>query len=93
MRYPAGPHGLHGHGGHPFLALLLVVLLVVALGAVLFWLFRLAYRGPLQMPLGSAAASADQAIEIVRMRYARGEIGREEFLRTSVELGAPAPPG
>jgi hypothetical protein len=40
----------------------------------------------------------DAAVAHVRMRYARGEIGREEFLRASADLGVaidaspPSPP-
>ena len=37
------------------------------------------------------AAGPDAAVESVRMRYARGEIDREEFVRVSTDLGAPAP--
>lgn len=33
----------------------------------------------------------DAAVEQARLRYARGEIGRTEFLRVSRDLGAPEP--
>ena len=41
---------------------------------------------------GHGAAPADAAVESVRLRYARGEIDRDEFVRVSSDLGAP-PPG
>jgi uncharacterized membrane protein len=33
----------------------------------------------------------DGALEEVRLRYARGEIGREEFLQRAADLGAAGP--
>jgi uncharacterized membrane protein len=36
-------------------------------------------------------AGPDAAVEFVRMRYARGEIDRDEFVRISTDLGAPSP--
>jgi putative membrane protein len=33
----------------------------------------------------------DDPLAILRMRYARGEIGRDEFLRANEDLGAPPP--
>ncbi|MFN2590064.1 MAG: SHOCT domain-containing protein [Actinomycetota bacterium] len=41
----------------------------------------------------AAGARGDSALELVRARYARGEISREEFVQLSADLGAPAPPG
>lgn len=49
-------------------------------------------------PIGPAAPPPppkppfDPALEQVRMRYAKGEIDREEFLRLSRDLGGPAKP-
>jgi hypothetical protein len=36
-------------------------------------------------------AGVDPALAALRLRYARGELSREEFLRTSADLGAPPP--
>lgn len=42
---------------------------------------------------GDAANSeGDEALDALRLRYARGEITREEFLRTNDDLGGRAPP-
>ena len=34
----------------------------------------------------------DQALAQLRLRYAQGQVSREEYLRTSADLGAPLPP-
>jgi uncharacterized membrane protein len=61
-----------------FLALLIV-------GVVLLWQ-RNARSGPGSRP--------DEALATLRMRYARGEMTREEFLQANADLGdwEPAPP-
>jgi uncharacterized membrane protein len=62
-----------------FMFLGFLVLLVV--GAVLLW------RRTNDQP-----ARSDEALSLVRMRYARGEMTREEFLAASEDLGGPQPP-
>lgn len=59
-----------------FLALLIV-------GVVLLWQ-RNARSG--------AGSRPDGALDTLRMRYARGEMTREEFLQASADLGGPEPP-
>jgi uncharacterized membrane protein len=95
--------GRHGGGGwFPFmgiLGLLLVALAVVAL--------VLAFRGrrdhlhrgtggpgvpvPPHTPGWAAAPRADDAVNQLRLRYARGEVSRDDYLRISADLGAPLP--
>lgn len=80
----------HHDGGHPF-AWLLFVLLLVAVAALVVIAVRalLAGRG-VATPVGALpAARADEALATARMRYARGEIGRDDFLRISEDLGGP----
>lgn len=54
----------------------LLALLVVAGGALVRWLWRLDVGGQ----------TGDRALAILRDRYARGEIGREEFEAEGREL-------
>jgi uncharacterized membrane protein len=89
--------GHEHHRGHPlawllFALLLLVLLLVIAnLVATLTRRHRGPWRGG---PWGSEQRRSpdgglDEASAILRARYARGEITREEFLQASVDLAAP----
>lgn len=81
------------HGGGPgffgWLLLFLVVALLVAL--IVHFATRLlgSHAGA---PLPAARAGEDP-LELLRLRYARGEIDRETFVQTNADLGGPAPPG
>jgi uncharacterized membrane protein len=66
----------------------LAFLALLALGVALLW-----RRGS----NGTGSSSPDGAMEALRLRYAQGEITREEFLQVSQDLGGtdsppPAPP-
>ncbi len=96
----------HDHGGHPlawviFAPLLLVLLLLVV------WLVQQLTRergrepfGPPPWPFSThrvPPAHLEEPLSVLRLRYARGEISREEFLQASADLGgaggpAPEPP-
>jgi hypothetical protein len=76
-------------GGHPVLHLLVLLLIVALLVAGGIWLYR--RLAPPQAGAGSlatAGAPGTDPLGIVRLRYARGEIGPDEFRRMSVDLGA-----
>ena len=64
--------------------LFMAFLALLALGVALLW------------RRGSGAkvdpASGDEALGAVRLRYARGEMTREEFLKVNKDLGGPEPP-
>ena len=45
--------------------------------------------GPPPLPV---ARAEDPALATVRMRYAQGEIDRDEFVRVSTDLGSPQQP-
>jgi len=87
-----GPFGRHMDGRHPFLHILLFVLFVLVVAAIVVMLYRLfsrrqtGYAPAVALPGGPAA----DALAIVRLRYARGEIKRDEYLRMSSDFGAPA---
>ena len=68
-------------------------LLFVALIALVVWaVFRLSGRSyaPAMATAGVAPVPRrDPALEEVRLRYARGEMSREEFVQRSQDLGGP----
>ena len=68
------------------------ILLLVLIGVTIWAVLRTTARGPiLAAGAGSSGLSGrkDQAIEEVRLRYARGEMAREEFVQRSRDLGGP----
>ena len=64
----------------------LAFLALLAVGVAVLW-----RRGS---ESGGSSRSGDAALEALRLRYARGEITREEFLQAHEDLGggATAPP-
>jgi uncharacterized membrane protein len=91
--FRGGPYqySVHLHHGHPFLWLVVLAALV----ALCFFAVRALLRASGRAPGGPTAAgwasAHDAALDSVRLRYARGEIDRDEFARISTDLGA-APP-
>ncbi len=95
--YPIMPHQYleHAHDGHPFWHVLIFILLLLIAAAALVFLYRLLTRRPagiLRPVAATGGSSAAAALEVVRMRYARGEIKRDEFVRMSADFGAPPEP-
>ncbi len=100
--YRMGP-GWGPHAGWEWLGGLVPLLMFLVLVGLGIWLvvrltgtrarpMSAAPGGP--APLASPGPRPDAASEQLRMRYARGEIGREEFLVALQDLaGAPGVPG
>jgi putative membrane protein len=65
------------------LILILFLLLIGGAVAVVVWFVAQGSRGGSRGP-----ERQDQALEILRQRYARGEIDREEFLQMREELAS-----
>ena len=89
------------HHGPTWLAVLHTImpfLVVLAVGALLAWVvLRVATdRGrPLMQPAAGTSQApprVDSALAELRMRYARGEIDRDEFVGRSADLGEAFPP-
>jgi len=82
---------------HPWWAvlggILPLLLLAVLIGLVVWVALRLTREGSLRPGgpqwAGPARGGPDAALEHLRYRYARGEVGRDEFFRMSQDLGAP----
>ena len=90
------PYWAHHGDGHSleWLPLFFLIALLVFLAV---WLVLRLTRGRSGQALAVATASGprpDDALTAVRMRYARGEIDRDAFLRISADLGGgPEPSG
>jgi len=85
LRGPLGWH--HGPGvfGWLLFALFLVLVVLAVVAVVRLWRRPggpYAWQGP-------TAGHVDPAITELRVRYARGEISRDEYLQRSFDLGAP----
>ena len=94
MQFYSQRGGFEHHGGHHWLALLFFVVLVVALLLIAISLARVAFsRRTSQAAVAAGSAPADDALSVLRLRYARGEVSREEFLLVHGDLGGGSPPG
>jgi putative membrane protein len=70
---------------------LLLFLVLMGLG---FWLLMRATARPWATVAAAAApVKPDLALEEVRLRYARGEVSREEFVQRTRDLGGSIPEG
>ena len=88
-----GPY-MHDRGGwnHPWLAVLLFVIVGAAIGLLVWALLRGGTRHPYGAPPAYPAAppAGDPALEVLRMRFARGEIDADEYAsRVALLHGAP----
>jgi uncharacterized membrane protein len=90
---PRHAHDAWWHGPLTFIVILLVVALLIA-GVV--WLVRRLSVGTTATGVAAggsaaiAAAGVDPAVAALRMRYARGEVTRDDYLDAMADLiGAP----
>ncbi len=71
------PGGMFGGpwagGGFGIFMLVFWVLIIAGIVLVVKWLFEQGRSG------GASASSGESALDILKKRYARGEIGKEEF--------------
>jgi putative membrane protein len=89
------------HHGFWLFELIPILMFVVVVGVAVWAVIRLSSRPAGPVPFGSRATPPmprDPALEELRVRYARGEVDREEFLQRSRDLGGTddgmtAPPG
>jgi uncharacterized membrane protein len=88
-------HAFH-EGWHGVLWWLFPLLFVAAATLLVIWLVvRLTGRGePVAAATwgpGSPVRYTDAALDHARLRYARGEISRDDFFQLSADLGGPPP--
>ena len=85
----------HFGGGVEIFHIIFMVLLFAAVAMLIVWLvtsFRRGQLGHEHAQPARATATRDTALQEARMRYARGEMSREEFLQVSTDLGGGTPP-
>lgn len=76
----------HAHAGHPLLRVIFFVILLALLASVIFLALKLIFGRSRSGSL-SSAPSTDDALATLRLRYARGEVARDEFLQAHADLG------
>jgi uncharacterized membrane protein len=96
---PGGPISIHQDGWWlGAMHLLPLLLLVVLIGVVVWGVLRLTAQGtPMIAGVGvqqspPRPSPRDQALEELRVRYARGEVDRTDYLARSADLGGPPIP-
>jgi putative membrane protein len=77
------------HGGWPLFGLVPFLLMLVLVAVAVWAVLRVTGRG--SAAVAGPVARVDPALEEVRLRYARGEINREEFVQRSRDLGDRSP--
>jgi uncharacterized membrane protein len=92
-QYPYWEHTGHGDHGWEWLVALVLFALIVGVVAALVvrWLAARQARAQALPLVPAAVGPADDALGTVRMRYARGEIDREQFLQATADLGGAGP--
>jgi putative membrane protein len=73
------------HGGWWFFGFVPMLLMLVLIAVAVWAVLRVTGRG--SAAVAGPVARVDPALEEVRVRYARGEINREEFVQRSHDLG------
>src|SRR5688500_5645601 len=79
---------------HGFLGWFIPFLIIALLAGLAVWaILRMTGPNRLAAPAGGWTPSvrSDSALDLVRARYARGEISREEFVQLSSDLGGSVP--
>jgi putative membrane protein len=87
-----GRHGF-GHHGWEWFGFVPLILWAVLIGVAIWAILRFtSHRGP-AVTAGPTVPPVrpDNALEEVRLRYARGEMSREEFVQRAADLGGTPP--
>lgn len=74
------------------LAWVLVLVVIVLVGVVVYFAARYASRPLPAPPAVAVSASGQDLLALVALRYANGDITRDEFLRMTADLGGPPVP-
>jgi uncharacterized membrane protein len=82
----------HGGWAHPWLGLVIWLIFVAAIGAAAWALLRPRHWTRVAAPPAGGVDSIDNAMEILRARFAHGEIGADEFAARAAHLEGRVPP-
>jgi putative membrane protein len=82
-----GHYGMMGGGGWLFGPIMMVIFFALLVGAIILILRLIGVDMGGNASGGGAARKDDDPLEILRMRFARGEIDREEFEERRKALG------
>jgi putative membrane protein len=90
-----GRPGGFGHHGWVWFGLLPLIFWAVLIAVAIWGILRLTSHRPVPAMAGAAPVPPrprpDGALEEVRLRYARGEMSREEFVQRTRDLGGAEP--
>ena len=78
----------HGGGSHPLAWVIFGLLVVVLIFVTMLVAAHFAGGPPRRWKRLAFAGGAPEPLALLRLRYARGEIARDEFLQASTDLGA-----
>ena len=86
--FPGGPIRQHAFGWE-WLHFIFMLLVLAAIVMLAVWLIQSMRRPPVphEHATGLPRAQVDAALQEARMRYARGEMSRDEFVQISIDLG------
>jgi putative membrane protein len=88
------PGGFDGPGGWHILGGVVPMLLFLVLIGVVIWAvvrFTSANRAQIAGATAGPAVRRDPALEELRLKYARGDVDREEYVQRSRDLGVIVP--
>jgi putative membrane protein len=84
-------HGGWYWGPHVFTLIVFAVLIALAVWLVMSSRKHHTVQHPM-MPIAPPPPAMDPALQEARMRYARGELSREDYLRIAEDLAGPRAP-
>jgi len=95
-----GPQGMPGWGPYVHqdawwqsgFHLLPLLLFVIFIGVLVWGVLRMSSQGAFTRAMPAGPPPRDQALDELRVRYARGELDRRDFLERSADLGGPPIP-
>jgi hypothetical protein len=83
---PPPPPPLDGHGSEEIIVCVIALIVV----AVAVYLIARIVEG--RTPFARRERAPSDPLEVIRVRYARGELGREEYLEAWLDLTSGTPP-